>query len=139
MGWIARDAAERARHLYGPFAAHDWERFAVVAGIHWRIETLPEWLPALRIERTIILRQQASFGDMSWWFWHEVGHIMLHPGNALSDTRCTLAVKAERQADDFAELYPCWNPSIAVCRVPAVTWDWTGEATSTGIVWGGGA
>lgn len=46
---------------------------------------------------------------MTWWFWHECGHIMLHPGNVLSDTRCILIGKQERQADEFAATFPVWD------------------------------
>lgn len=113
MGWVVADLASRWRDKIGQYHAFEWERCLADLGLTYRIVDLPASLPALIVNRTILVRRGMSSVATAFWVWHEVGHWVCHVGNrefwrTRPQGHLTLS-KMERQATEFAIRFPDWD------------------------------
>jgi hypothetical protein len=104
------------RHIY---RAEEWEAFCADHGIHWIYAELPDNLPALIADDTIVLHEDLrELGPLrDYYAWHELSHWILHVGDErfLRTLPCGWMIlsKQERQASEFALTYPIWDPFTA--------------------------
>lgn len=114
MGWVVDDAVARTRRQVGVFFAHEWEAFCAQAGISVLYDLLPDSLPGISFGDLLILDVRLSAEEREHVAWHELAHHELHVGDCrdwLQLMACgDLCVqKFERQADEFAALFPDWT------------------------------
>lgn len=112
LGWVARDIADNLRREGRSYRWDEWPRFVAERGFHVIAVDLPEWLPAYRLDTTIVVARRLPTRLRARWVWHEIGHCLMHPGNfqfwdGLPWGHHVLA-KQERQANEFASLFPVW-------------------------------
>lgn len=109
-----RDVVERLWTLYGRPKGHDWEAFLAMCGVPVKYRNLPEWsAPGVVVGKTIFLHRELPKAEMARTAFHEVAHILLHDGDVrwwMSRPQGHITVaKFERQAEEFAELFPDWR------------------------------
>lgn len=113
MGWVAGDCADRLRGKAGWYRWDQWRSFCWLYGIQVVETDLPAWLDAVHVGRSVCVRLDLPPLDKARWVWHEVGHIVMHPGNCWYWDRLPwghlVLSKQERQADEFAATFPVWE------------------------------
>lgn len=115
MVWVALEVARRLRRSLGAYRGDEWEACAEELGIRCRRVDLPIDQPAMLIDRTLFLHSRLPAPEAAWWAWHELAHHVMHPGNvqfwdALAWGHLVVS-KQERQAWEFAVLFPLWGES----------------------------
>lgn len=115
MGYLVADVVQRARLRHGVIVASDWRSFLSSIGIDYMMLDLPDWLSAVLVDSTVVVRRGMSPEDVMKAVWHEVGHVMLHEGDEswwLNRPQGWLTVrKYDWQASEFAALFPIWEES----------------------------
>lgn len=113
MGYATSDAIARAHAMLGHPDATDWERFVDYLGLVVCREDLPRSVPAMIVGDTIVIARWLRDTTAAESVWHEIGHWWLHDGEVewwLSRPQGYLTVsRFERQARDFARLFPDWG------------------------------
>lgn len=114
MVQVAFDLARRLREELGVYQASEWDRFAATLGVRCVEQpALPAWQPAMLVHRTLYFRPDAPQSELSWWAFHELAHLVRHPGNfqfweSLPWGDLVLS-KQEHLASEFALLFPVWD------------------------------
>lgn len=104
--------AVRIRRQFGTYSAEEWSLFLHDHGMWWAEEEIMP-VRAVVAGNLVLIRGGLTPFERAFVVWHEVGHAMLHPGDAewwltRPQGRITVA-KIERQANDFAWLFPIWE------------------------------
>lgn len=116
MGWVIEDVVARLRAEIGPYRREEWRQFLAAIGLAYDFDYLPERCNAVLCDGEVIFRNGISddetidaayhegghhltvVGDMRWWATRPQGHITV--------------AKFERQANDFARLFPVWDAEV---------------------------
>lgn len=110
VGWVAKSMAERMRMELGSHLWDDWDRFLVACGMRWLFRDLPESVPALVVDRTVVLRKGMSEMETAKSAFHEGGHFLMAHGNRdfwLSRPQgYIMLAKLDRRAEEFAGYFP---------------------------------
>lgn len=114
MGLVVRDVVDRLRVELGTFYGHQWREFLDASGLRWFERDLPETVGAVIVEDTVILNRNRPAETVAECAFHEAGHYWLHAGNMETFWRCCpqgdiTVARWERQADEFALLFPVWG------------------------------
>ena len=113
MGWVVEGFSRDLAGKLGTYRANDWSRFLEDCGLLHIYADLPASLPAFFLGRAIVLRRDMDPERTAWWAWHEALHALLHVGNREEWRRLVcgdlILSKFERQADEFAEVFPDWD------------------------------
>lgn len=118
MGWIVHDAVNRLRCEVGTYRWDQWKECADTVGV--RIITLDAdiaaWLgcdPAALVGRIVLVKDERDPVRIARNVWHEIGHRLLHAGGSdawlCKPNGEILVRKFERQAREFADLFPIWD------------------------------
>lgn len=115
--YVVMDVVERLRERFGVIHADQWREFLEACGLTLYMLDLPPSIEAVVVDTAIILNTALDPRRRSELAFHEVAHYWLHAGNletfwrhALSGAQGELTVaKFERQANDFARLFPVWD------------------------------
>lgn len=115
MSTIASGVVERWHAQYGTVPALEWAPFLSRLGLRWEFAQLPQSLPAaLANDELVVVRCGLPESTAALLIWHEVGHFALHAGGATfwssRSGGSALIRRFERQAWEFALLFPVWEP-----------------------------
>lgn len=115
MGWVVPGVVDRLRAERGLYGVSEWERFLAEHGLYCSFEEMPVEVPALVAGNAILVQDGLPDDVTALLVWHEAGHIVLHAGNrefwiSRPLGRSTIR-KMERQAWEFAYLFPDWSES----------------------------
>lgn len=113
MGLVVTDVVWRIRQRTGWVHAHEWDAFLETLGVDVFRWDLPETIPAFFHGDCIYIAQRIDPLAAQRYIWHEIGHAVLHAGGpawwiARPQGYLTVA-RFERQADEFARLFPVWD------------------------------
>lgn len=113
MGWIVEAIVDRLHRCVGRWPADNWRGFIDRYDLDCVYADLPQSLPAISIDGVIVIGRHLPPNEAAWWAWHEVAHHVLHCGGREDWRRMVcgdlILTKFERQADDFALLFPDWD------------------------------
>src|SRR5680860_562837 len=112
MGAVTNGVVERARTQYGVYWFDEWELFAQRLGIRVIRGNLPLGRAAALLDGKLFIQAGLPFVIECLSAWHEIGHRFVQKGNnywwsTRPQGHVTVA-KFERQATEFAELFPDW-------------------------------
>lgn len=113
MGMVAEHAAIRLREFYGVYRASQWDVFLDARALDQWYDELPAGVPAFLADGCVFIQRGMTADATAARVWHEVGHWALHAGDrdfwrSRPQGDITVA-KFERQADEFASLFPVWE------------------------------
>ncbi len=141
MAWIAAELARSTYRHLGIFLGSEWRECGERLGLRFEIVPLRAGIRATRVGWVIFLSDGMSPRETAWLAWHEIAHVLLHPCNILSPVGRPLQGKCERQANEFAALFPHWDvPDVTFDGnwPRKVSWDIESERRFVGCAWGGG-
>lgn len=111
--WVAQQRAQELRKTFGLFRSDEWLRFAHRLGMRVCLADLPDGFPGFTNGDTIYVCRSLNWTSRASVVWHEIGHVVMHAGDAdwwRSRPQGEITVsKMERQAWEFAFLYPVWE------------------------------
>ena len=145
MSWIVEGVMRSVYQSAGPFWADEWRACGRQLGVRFEVVPLRGDIVAFHVGTIIFLDVDLSPRDMAWWAWHELAHVLMHPGSIMAPIGDQLPEKQERQANEFAAIFPLWDGPPEI--LPTFAWDvggrvvsWDGESERrfVGSLWGGG-
>lgn len=113
MGWMVEDVVSRLRADIGPYRRREWRQFLKAIGLRYTFDYLPEEYDAILFNGKVIFRNGLSEEEIIDAAFHEGGHHMTVVGDvrwwrSRPQGYITVA-KFERQANEFAALFPIWE------------------------------
>lgn len=114
-GRVPRDRMVRLRERYGVYHQRHWRVFAGSIGLQVYTVCHPISMAAVLLDGALLVRVGIPSQLTALYAWHELGHAVLHTGNReYWRTQFIggnyLLRRFERQAWEFALLFPIWDP-----------------------------
>lgn len=113
MGMVVHDVVVRWRRRTGLLLAGEWALMLDALELDVERCDLGGRIFAAVVDDCVYLDERLTGPFAAWCAWHEIGHVVLHVGGPMwwrsrPQGHITLA-KYERQADEFARLFPVWE------------------------------
>ncbi|HCG30763.1 MAG TPA: hypothetical protein DEU95_13865 [Chloroflexi bacterium] len=115
---VVHDVVVRWRQRTGVLHSAEWDAMLDALGMDVERCDLGDSILAAVVNDCVYLDERLHGCLAAWCVWHEIGHVLLHAGGPLwwaSRPQGWLTVaRFERQADEFARLFPIWGHNDSI-------------------------